>query len=145
MFLARLREGFTTRIAHSGALGIVLVEVSRDETIARMATQPHFVGDISRGVLHTGVITALIDSCCGVAVSARIGRPQAIATLDLRVDYLRASSLGADLHCHAECHRLTTHVAFCRARVWQDDPEDPVAECLATFMRTPTRGLLEQK
>lgn len=144
-FLERLRVGFAERIPHVAVMGIRIEAVSRACAMARLPCRPEFIGDTLRRVIHTGVVTSLVDSVCGLAVSARIGAPQAVATLDLRVDYLRPSRGDADLLCRAECYRLATHVAFVRARVWQDDPAAPVAEGLATFMRTPSRPLLSPR
>ncbi len=142
-FLKSLCESFGKHIAHSHALGISAESVAADGAQTRLPCRPEFIGDIQRGIIHTGVITSLIDSTCGLAVMAHIGQPQAIATLDLRVDYLRASHANSDLHCRAECYRTTTHIVFVRTQVWQDDPAQPVAQSLGTFMRTPSRQLFK--
>jgi acyl-coenzyme A thioesterase PaaI-like protein len=69
-----------------------------------------------------------------------------IATLDLRIDYLRAAEPGKDLMCRAHCTRITTHVAFVQAIAHHGDPEVAVATAAATFMifqagqRTPAPG-----
>ena len=62
------------------------------------------------------------------------GDLKAIATLDLRIDYLRAAEPGRDLIGEAHCYKLTTHVAFVRATAWEREPDDPFASCLSTFM-----------
>ena len=68
-----------------------------------------WLADIERGVLHPGVVVALVDSACGVAlIGAARQRFEPIATLDLRIDYLRAGLRAArSLFCRAECYRLT--------------------------------------
>src|SRR5687768_11924548 len=101
----------------------------------RMPCRPEFLGDMERAAIHTGAVTTLIDSACGVAVLAHLGTPEPIATLDLRVDYLRASRMHADLVCRAVCFRTTPQIVFVRAEVWQDDPSQPVAVGQAAFMR----------
>jgi uncharacterized protein (TIGR00369 family) len=101
----------------------------------RMPCRPEFLGDVERGVIHTGVVTTLIDSACGAAVLAHLGTPERIATLDLRVDYLRPSRMHAELVCRAECFRTTPQIVFVRAEVWQDDSSQPVAVAQAAFMR----------
>ena len=139
VFMRHLAEKFSDVIPHSRALGVRLVQVEPERARARLPLRPEFIGDPQRQLIHTGVVTTLIDNICGLAVSARIGAPSSIATLDLRVDYLRPSLPPADLICEASCYRLTEQIAFVRARVWQDDPEAPVAEALATFMRGARR------
>ncbi len=67
---------------------------------------------------------------------ACIGGLEPIATLDLRMDYLRVGRRDLAVHCRAECHRLTPSIAFARATVWQDDPAQPIAQSQGVFMRT---------
>ncbi len=135
VFLERLGEGFSQFIAHARELGIKATRVEAEQVVARLPFRAELIGDIERGIIHTGAVSTLIDSACGIAVLARIGKSETIATLDLRVDYLRPSLAGIDLICRAECYRLTGLIAFVRASVWQDDEAQPVATSLAAFMR----------
>ena len=103
------------------------------------------VGDPDTGVVHGGVITALLDSASGMAVRNRVaeeagvpatreeGGPS-IATLDLRIDYMRPARPFEAIYGTADCYRTTTNVAFVRAWAYQDDETDPVATSVATFM-----------
>lgn len=141
-FVARVTERFLSTVPQVKALGIGIERIDGHVVRARMPVRAELLGDIERGIVHTGVVTSLIDSMAGLAVLIRIGRRDAIATLDLRVDYLRPSLLGADLHCLAECYRLTDQIAFAKATVWQHDEAQPVATSLGAFMRgnSSTRG-----
>lgn len=99
----------------------------------------HLVGDPDTGVVHGGVITAMLDNACGRAVHmARIeaGRDDegAIATLDLRIDYMSAAEPGKDLYAEAHCYRLTHNVAFVRATAYTRSVEEPVASAVGAFM-----------
>ncbi|MDR3416562.1 MAG: PaaI family thioesterase [Nevskia sp.] len=136
IFYDALRKGFGPSVPHSRDLGIELTRIDGEGAEGRLPYRPEFLGDTERGLIHTGVVTTLIDSLCGVALLAHIGCPARVATLDLRVDYLRPSRPGPDLRCRAECYRLTGQIAFLRASVWQEDPAAPVAAALAAFMRT---------
>jgi len=135
-FLERLQGSFSAVIPHTMALGMLAVSVTPEAAVARLPFQPHFLGDPERGLIHTAIITTLIDSTCGLALFGRLGAPESIATLDLRVDYLRASRPPDDLYCRAECYRLTEQIAFLRATVWQLDETQPVATSMTAFMRT---------
>ncbi len=57
-----------------------------------------------------------------------------IATLDLRIDYMKPATPGKDLLARAECYKLTRNVAFVRGVAYHDDPSDPIATSVATFM-----------
>jgi uncharacterized protein (TIGR00369 family) len=92
------------------------------------------VGDPQSGVLHGGVVTTLLDSTAGAAVMTRLLMPSPIATLDLRIDYLRPSTPRAPLHARVECYKVTRHVAFTRGIAYNTDERDPVASMAATFM-----------
>lgn len=138
-----LAQRFAALVPHMRELGLRLLRVEREFAEAALPLRPEFLGDRERGLVHTGVVTSLIDSVCGFAVHARIGGLVTIATLDLRVDYLRPVRPPQALICRAECYRLTARIAFARAAVWQEDPGAPVATSLATFMHA-TRSMHEE-
>jgi uncharacterized protein (TIGR00369 family) len=121
---------------------------SVDETGARasMPDRPEWLGDTERGLIHTGVITTLVDTVSGLAAVAGAGRFEAIATLDLRMDFLRPARPGKPLHAHAVCYRLTPSITFVRASAWQDDENEPVAVSQSTFMRSssPSPALVQK-
>ena len=104
----------------------------------------HLVGDPDTGVIHGGVITAMLDNACGRAV--HLARLEAggddlgsIATLDLRIDYMSSAEPGKDLYAEAHCYRLTRNVAFVRASAYTDSAEHPVASAVGSFMlNTPS-------
>lgn len=121
-------------IPHCRALGVRVVSVDAERAVLKLDWDERLVGHPDTGVLHGGVITTLIDTVCGMAVQVALMRMTAIATLDLRIDYLRPSTPRKELLAEASCYKLTRNIAFVRARAWNDDPDDPVANCVATFM-----------
>lgn len=136
--LARLHaiaEHFLNAIPHCRECGLHAERIAAGDVQVGLPYRDAWIGDIERGVLHTGIVTLLVDSTCSLAVLTALAQPEGIATLDLRMDYLRPSVKNEDLHCRAECYRLTTHIAFVRAEVWQTDPDQPVAVSQASFMR----------
>ena len=96
--------------------------------------RPELVGDPSRGVLHGGVVTTLIDATAGAAVYTSIPEGMSLATLDMRIDYLKPAEPDQRLYASAELYRLTRRIAFVRASAYQDDPGNQVAHCAASFM-----------
>src|SRR5215831_19091336 len=87
-----------------------------------------------RGVLHGGVVTAMLDESCGMAVQLALDGARAIATLDLRIDYQKPATPGLDIRAHSICTRVTRSIAFVRATAYQETEEDPVATATACFM-----------
>lgn len=131
----RLHGGFFNAIPHSRELGLEVVDMGPGWGVLKVPYRPELIGNPKTGVLHGGVVTSLIDSTCGLAVFCRLPRMEAIATLDLRLDFLKPAVIGEDLFARAECYRLTRQIAFVRATAYQRDPEDPVATSVAAFMR----------
>jgi uncharacterized protein (TIGR00369 family) len=137
-------ELFIGNLPHARALGIELV--SYDETgrcVLRQPWREDLVGDPETGVIHGGVITALLDTlgvACAIAKNAR-----AQATLDLRIDYLRAATPRVELIGDAQCYRVTRHVAFVRGICHQGDPERAVASLTATFILREPRAVREAR
>lgn len=132
----RLHGGFFNAIPHSKELGLEVVDMGPGWGVLKVPYRPELVGNPRTGVLHGGVLTSLIDSTCGLAVFCRLPRMEAIATLDLRLDFLKPAVTGEDLFARAECYRLTRQIAFVRATAYQRNPDDLVATSVATFMRS---------
>jgi uncharacterized protein (TIGR00369 family) len=119
---------------HCAYLGMEAIEAGPCFATIRLPYKRDLVGDTSRGVVFGGVITTLIDHTAGLSVFCSLEAIRAIATLDLRIDYLRAADPGADLIGHAECYKMTNNVAFVRATAYETDRANPFANCVATFM-----------
>lgn len=134
-FRTALLTAFSRAVPHAKELGIVMDEITDHWALAHLPYRDEWLGDGTRGILHTGIITTLVDSICGTALLAKIGSFQAIATLDLRMDYLKPAVRDKPLHCRAECLRMTSHIAFMRASVWQDSEKEPCALAMGAFMR----------
>ena len=94
------------------------------------------IGDPETGVLHGGVVTALLDHACGIAAFSGLGAMDTPATLDLRIDYMRPATPGRDVIAEAECQRSEGLIIFVRASAHDGDPDDPVAIAQAAFMIT---------
>jgi uncharacterized protein (TIGR00369 family) len=134
------QRAFVDSVPHNRALGIEVVAMEQDGAVFRLPYRDDLVGNPDTGVLHGGAITALLDACSGAAVFASLPRMMPIATLDLRIDYLRPAEPGREVHAHATCYKLTRNVAFTRAVAYHDDREDPIASSVGTFMLSTRRG-----
>src|SRR5215470_20006520 len=114
--------------------GLRLDRTAPGEAWSSLPYRPVFVGDTQTGVLHGGVVTAMLDESCGMAVQLALDGARAIATLDLRIDYQKPATPELAIRAHAICYRVTRSIAFVRATAYQDAEDDPVATATACFM-----------
>ena len=130
--LAKAIEGHRSDYGHIS--GLRLDRAAPGEAWSSQPYRPVFVGDVATGVIHGGVVTAMLDESCGMAVQLALDGPRAIATLDLRIDYQKPATPGLDIKAHARCYRVTRSIAFVRATAFQESEDDPVATATACFM-----------
>ena len=130
--IARLVSTF----GHNGALGTRLLDHGADWCRLALDWREDLVGDAATGILASGPIIALMDAATSIALSIRLGcfRPQ--ATLDLRVDYLRAAAPHRTIVGRGECYRITRAIGFVRGTAHDGDEGDPIAHVAGTFMFT---------
>lgn len=122
------------RSVHGGLIGLMLERYAPGEAWSSLPHHPVFVGDTRTGVIHGGVVTTMLDESCGMAVQLALPGTAAIATLDLRIDYLRPATPGQQMRAHAHCYYLTRSIAFVRATAYQDSEDVPIASATAMFM-----------
>ncbi|MNL07774.1 hypothetical protein D3C87_1284630 [compost metagenome] len=133
-FLTTLLPQLASGAAHTHALGFQYEGLDGDRVRLRVPYRDDLVGDPETGVLAGGLVTTLLDHVGGLAVWVGLKTYQPIATLDLRVDYMRAAIPGRDLIAEARCYRLTRSIGFVRAWAFEDDPADPVAAAQAAYV-----------
>ena len=129
-------DNFLEDIPHMLALGIELVEHSPNGVLARLPYREDLVADPTDGLFSGGAISALLDNACGHAVNARTERKFPIATLDLRIDYMKPAKVGKDVMAFAECYKMTRRIAFVRGIAYHKSRNEPIANATATFMFT---------
>lgn len=112
-----------------------IVEIGNAKASMRMPYNEKFVGDKSTGSIHGGIITLLMDTVGGLCTMATLGKMMALATLDLRMDYLCATKRGLDILAEVECYHLTSTAAFVRGIAYElGEEKSPVAHMTAAFM-----------
>ena len=97
---AALPDRMTQFVPHAAALGMELVSIGHGQGVMRAAWREELVGDPETDVIAGGVVTALIDHTCGLAVNSANETPMPIATLDLRIDYMRPAEPGRDVYAY---------------------------------------------
>ncbi|MEL6827005.1 MAG: PaaI family thioesterase [Pseudomonadota bacterium] len=111
-------------------------EVTRIEKGHIWGVQPfreHLIGDLENRVIHGGVITTLLDNLCGMSCGTSLKEFRFVATLDLRIDYMRPAESGRDVLAEAECYHITKSVAFCRAWAYHESRDKVIATAQGAF------------
>jgi uncharacterized protein (TIGR00369 family) len=133
-FLAELGERMANGAPQALALGIRLVSLEAGVASMAIPWRADLVGDPATGVMAGGVITTLLDHVCGLSLSSLLGMPLGVATLDLRIDYMRVAEPGRTVIGLARCYKVTRSIAFVRASAFEDEEGDPVATAQAAFV-----------
>lgn len=131
-----LLNRYTEASPHMEALAMRTLAVGPDGAAMALPYDDRLIGDLESGVLHGGVVTTLIDSVSGLAVLGTMAKPGPLATLDLRIDYLKPATPGRELLARAHCVKITRRIAFTRATAYHlhGDEEDAIAVSQATFI-----------
>ena len=120
-------------LPHISELGIEFIDIERGRCSAKLPYQRRLAGNPKNGVLHGGVVTTLMDSVGGAAAFSVVSLGQTVATLDLRIDYLRSAHPSDALFGEAHCYRHARSVVFVRGEAYDLDRDQPIAHFVATF------------
>ena len=135
-------EMFATIIEHTPymkAIGAHYVGRGDDGVTTSLPYRDDLIGDPETRVIASGVVTAMLDHCCGMAVWDKLNEYKPVATLDLRIDYMRPAMPDNALKVTAKCYKVTRSIGFVRAFAYEVSPDDPVAAAQAAFIiSTPT-------
>lgn len=116
------------------AIGAYYAGVSVAGVTMALPWREDLVGDPETRVIASGVVTALLDNCCGMAVWDKINEFKPVATLDLRIDYMRPARPDHELKVTAKCYKLTRSIGFVRAFAYEVSANDPVAAAQCAFI-----------
>ena len=111
------------------------VEASEGSLTLELPYSDKIVGDPVAGVIAGGALTTLMDSASGLVIQTVVDKLEPCPTLDLRIDYMRPATPGLSVFGQAEVYRVTRNIMFVRGMAYQDNPDEPVAHCVATFAR----------
>lgn len=129
---AALADLFEHKINFNQVLGLKITAARPGDIRATLAMRAELVGHYTYGRLHGGVISAVLDSLGGLALMVGIAerfphdntlqvmqRFSKMATIDLRVDYLR-QGLGLHFTASAEVTRLGGRIGNTQMRLVND-------------------------
>lgn len=124
---------FMAALPHARALNMTFLTMADGVAEIEMPYDPRLIGDPATGVIHGGAVSALMDTCGGAAVMCHPEGSGETATIDLRIDYMRAATPGQTIRARAHCYHVTRNVAFVRAEAMDDDTARPVAAATGAF------------
>ena len=97
-----LRELYERKIPFNKVLGLKIESLKMEDVRVKFEMKEEFIGNYVQGILHGGVISAVLDTTGGLTVSLSVLHKMAgrtaeeigkrlttIGTIDLRIDYLR--------------------------------------------------------
>ena len=132
--LARDKQQLIAHIPHSVRIGMVVLDAKPREAWIKVPYSEALIADVSTRVISGGVITTLLDQVCGSSVLLSLDDLVSIATLDLRIDYMKPATPGLDVIGYSHCYKVTKNVAFTRGIAYHSDPSQPIANAVGTFM-----------
>ena len=103
--------------AFSEHMGFEVVERSEDGSVIECVVSPQHAN--TRGVVHGGVLSALIDMACGVAVAYQPSYGgRAAVSVSMTVNYLQPAMVGDRLRAVAKRARSGRRIVACEAAIY---------------------------
>lgn len=141
-----IKEMFTLHIPFHKSIGMEVRQLSAESVKVYLDMKPELVGNPTHQILHGGVTSAMLDAAGGLLAMAgtinHLGdsvdpdilqkRLQNLATIDIRVDYLRPGH-GKWFIVTAEVVRQGNKVAVTRMKMHNDEGQQ-IAQGTATYM-----------
>ena len=122
------------------AIGMEVTRIEPARVWGFVPYRDELIGDPETGVIAGGVITTFLDTLCGTAAVAAMETPTTVATIDLRIDYMRPATPKREVLAEAHCYKIGRSVAFVRAVAYDETPDNPIAHVAAAFMVNSSAG-----
>lgn len=122
-------------------MGFRVTKAERGHLWGHQPYKDKLIGDPETGVIHGGVITTFLDNLCGATAGSMLDDVRFVATLDLRIDYMRPAEPRRDILGEAECYHVTRSIAFCRAWAYHESRDKLIASASAAFAINQARPL----
>ena len=135
MFFSTISEMFNEKVPFHKLLGLTIQSMDHDRVQVSFSMRDQLVGHYTRGMVHGGVISSIIDVTGGLvafmgaqekmadkSLKAKIEKFGRVTTIDLRVDFLRPG-LGSVFTATAFPLRLGNKVAVSRIELTNEKDE----------------------
>ena len=144
--IAFIQDMFTNHIPFHKTIGMEIRDLTPDQVEVFIEMKPELVGNPMHQILHGGVTSTMLDAAGGLLAMAKTidslwdveeqdviqKRLQNLATIDIRVDYLRPGR-GEWFIVTAEVVRQGNKVAVTRMQMHNDEGQQ-IAQATATYM-----------
>ncbi|MFX0083186.1 MAG: PaaI family thioesterase [Candidatus Hodarchaeota archaeon] len=117
--MEEIKKALYERIPYYTTLGLELKEIGNGRATFELIVREDLT---QNGMVHGGVIAAMIDSACACAALSLIYPNGYITTIDLQVEFLKPFSKGR-LITDAKCIKGGKNIYFCKAKVWNEEKE----------------------
>lgn len=127
-----LREMYERKIPFNKVLGLKIASLNMEDVSIRFKMKDEFVGNYVQGIMHGGVISAVLDTIGGLTASLGVLQKMAgrsaeeigkrltkIGTIDLRIDYLRPGK-GKYFIAKGSIMRAGRRVSVTRMELYND-------------------------
>ena len=131
--LNQLNELFNSGVGAHSDMSLQLISSGDRQVVLSLPFQQKHATVKLNGGLHTGALAAAIDSACGFVVLLCLEQPQAIATVNLRIDHIQSVSVGEDVRIEAKCYQQVGEFAYVNASAWSIDGEKMLCNALGIF------------
>lgn len=126
--LAIVKNIFENVIPFNKFLGMEIVELREGYVKARLDFREEFIGDTWRRRWHGGLLATVMDSVGGaVGVAYFTSLEDKMATIDLRVDYLKGAK-AEPIIVEGELVRLGNRIMVTRMKVFNEGSDELLAE-----------------
>ena len=144
--LAGVRQVFEDAIPFNKVIGLRVGSLDPRAPELHFDNRPELIGNFTRGMLHGGVISAVLDVAGGLgamlailerhlgqneSIEAQLARFTRVGTIDLRVDYLRPGR-GQHFRTRSETLRSGARVVVVRADLLNES-DDLIASGVGAY------------
>lgn len=114
-------------------IGYEVVSFDRDAREAEVRLEVHERHLSASGKGHGGMVSALLDFACGVAVCTTLGPRDLTSTVELKVNYFRPTREGDRLSAKAKVAFRGKRLCALSAFLYRIGDAEPVAMATATY------------
>lgn len=116
------------------SLGMRPLAVKKDGVSVSCLPDDSFRAGKNDQYLHSGVLTIILDSVFGIAVFARLQDLRPIATINLKMEYIKPLTANALIKCTANCYAVRGNIGHVRGEISDAQSNQILATATAAFM-----------